>query len=151
MDTIIPGQLYLGDIRDAMDPLLGESIDRAISVQNEYEFTHMCADSWRVPFYDGQTVDNTVIHRAVKLIHEGIEAGQRVLIHCAAGVSRSPMITACYLFKSGRFPTYDKAFEHVAKCRPKVDPAPVIYRCGKSYCATGLTLEAKKEPTIVLP
>ena len=150
MDEIIPGQLYLGDIKDALDPLLGLEIDRAISVQTEYECIHKCADSWNVPFFDGQHVDNKTIHRAVRLIHEGIQAGQKVLIHCAGGISRSPMITACYLVKSGRFPTFDSAMEHIAKCRPKIDPAPVIYKCGKAYCMTGLKLEEKKDPTIVL-
>jgi len=150
MDEIIPGTLYLGDIKDALDANLGQSIDRAIAVCTEYHCDHKCADSWNAPFPDGQSVDNMTIHRVVRLIHEGIEAGQRVLIHCAAGISRSPMITACYLYKSGRFPSYDAAFEHVGKCRPKIDPAETIYRSGRSYCATGLTLDKKKDPTIVL-
>lgn len=151
MDSIIPGKLFLGDLADATDPQLGESIDRAIAVCNEYELKHRCADSWQVGFFDGQAVDNKVIHRAVSLIHDGIQAGQRVLIHCAAGISRSPMITACYLVKAGHFPNYDAALNHIAQCRPKIEPAGAIYRSGKSYCATGLRLSEKPEPIIVIP
>jgi protein-tyrosine phosphatase len=151
MDSIIFDKLFLGDLADATDPQLGERIDRAIAVCNEYELKHKCADSWQVGFHDGLAVDNKIIHRAVSLIHDGIRAGQRVLIHCAAGISRSPMITACYLVKAGHFQNFDAALNYIATRRSKISPAGAIYRSGKSYCATGLRLSETPEPLIVIP
>lgn len=153
MDEILPGKLYLGDIKDATASDLYLHIDRAIAVCTEYECHHNCPDSWNAPFPDGQITDGRIIHRAVKLIHEGIENGQRVLIHCAAGISRSPMVTACYLVKSHAIPglfDYDRAIEYIQRRRQKVDPDERIMRSGRSYCASGFKLEKKPVSGIIL-
>jgi len=141
MNEIIPGKLYLGDIMDALKTDLGQHIDRAIALCPEYECHHHCPDSWNAGFFDGVSSPPETIHRAVKLIHEGIETGKRVLIHCAGGVSRSPMVTACYLVKSGRFTNFDAAIEFVHSCRNKVDPDAKTYASGKRYCLSPLRLE----------
>lgn len=150
MNQIIPN-LFLGDIVDASAANLGQHIDRAINVCVEYFPAHACPDSWHVGFADGAKIDAKVIHRAVQLIHDGLLSGKRVLIHCAGGVSRSPMVVAAYLVKSGHFPTFDKAMAHVWECRNKVDPAEPTYRSGQAYCATGFRLTENVEPTIVIP
>lgn len=141
MDEIIPGKLYLGDLMDGLSADLSTNIDRAIAVCSEYECVHKCSDSWCVGFVDGASVHQALIHKAVKLIHQGILQGKRVLVHCVAGISRSPMIVACYLVKSGQFYDFDKALEFVHQCRS-----------GREYCRSSeLTLPNQIEPTIVMP
>lgn len=151
MDEIIPGKLYLGDIKDGTSPDLHLHIDRAIAVCTEYECHHNCPDSWNAPFPDGQKTDGSVIHRAVRLIHEGIQNGQRVLIHCAAGISRSPMVVACYLVKSGKMWDFDQSIEFVQSRRKCVDPHEKIMRSGRAYCASGFKLEQKETTGIIIP
>lgn len=54
-------------------------------------------------------------------IHNFIKSNQGILVHCAAGVSRSATITIAYLMKYHKLKLKD-AYHHVKKCRPIINP-----------------------------
>jgi protein-tyrosine phosphatase len=56
-----------------------------------------------------------------KFIKEHLENGERVLVHCYVGVSRSATIMIAYLMAND-FVSYRKAFDHVKDRRMKVSP-----------------------------
>lgn len=43
------------------------------------------------------------------------------LVHCAAGISRSPMVVLGYLMKHGGL-SLEQAYDHVGRERPKINP-----------------------------
>lgn len=56
---------------------------------------------------------------AVKQLLNLFEDGHnRVLVHCVAGMDRSPFIAAIYLVKKGFCKNYFEAFEKIKKTRP---------------------------------
>jgi protein-tyrosine phosphatase len=58
-----------------------------------------------------------------KFIDECIIKGGRILIHCAAGISRSSTFTLCYLMKKHLL-TYDEAYKILKKGRSIAFPNP---------------------------
>ena len=69
---------------------------------------------------DGRN-DCDQIDRAVDTLHELIQQGKRVLVHCRAGVSRSPSVVAAYLAKYQGH-TFNSALEVVKNGRSIADP-----------------------------
>jgi len=58
---------------------------------------------------------------AVTFIHNAISSGKTVLVHCAAGISRSSSFACAYLMKTDRI-TFEEALEEIQKARPIVSP-----------------------------
>ena len=52
-----------------------------------------------LPLPDGEPFDGDYIDTVSDFIHTQIEAGQKVLVHCHMGVSRSVSMTMAYLIK----------------------------------------------------
>lgn len=69
------------------------------------------------PDYDirGEAVD------ALQFIKEGIDANERILVHCHAGISRSSTIVLLHLMFHRGF-DLDGALEHLKTVRPVVNP-----------------------------
>ncbi len=55
------------------------------------------------------------------VIHQYLEHGMNVLVHCHLGVSRSPAVVVAYMIRYHGL-SYDQAMEHVAIRRPCIDP-----------------------------
>mmetsp|Transcript_2708 Transcript_2708/g.2777 ORF Transcript_2708/g.2777 Transcript_2708/m.2777 type:complete len:164 (-) Transcript_2708:102-593(-) len=58
---------------------------------------------------------------AYEFIDNCVSKGGKILIHCAAGVSRSSTFTCCYLMKKNEI-TYEEAYEILEKGRPVANP-----------------------------
>ena len=58
---------------------------------------------------------------AIAFIDGAIQKGGSVLVHCAAGISRSGAITCAYLMWKNKW-TFDKAFEYGRAQRSKLFP-----------------------------
>ena len=58
---------------------------------------------------------------AFKFMHEQLESGHHVLVHCAAGQSRSGTIAAAYLTAFHKY-TASKALHYVKQRRTIIDP-----------------------------
>jgi protein-tyrosine phosphatase len=56
-----------------------------------------------------------------KIINKSILEGKNILIHCAAGVSRSPTLAIAYLMIDNKWST-EEAVDYVRKKRPEIDP-----------------------------
>jgi atypical dual specificity phosphatase len=66
------------------------------------------------------------IESAVKIIEDALKSNKgrgRILVHCSAGVSRSPTIVVAYLMKH-RNMSLRTALGHVVRTRPQVSPNP---------------------------
>ncbi len=61
------------------------------------------------------------LDETASLVHGWRKSGRRVLIHCAAGISRSPTVAAAYLMRKFEWSAGD-ALQHVRVGRPVVRP-----------------------------
>jgi protein-tyrosine phosphatase len=122
LSEIIPGKLYLGEaghayelgIAKKLSPLA--SITRIINVTEFDEVPNYLEDVQgyeylRIAVYD---VNNEEIEEyfeaAYNFIEKAFAEGHKVLVHCYAGMSRSPTIVASYMMRK-----YDMSFEGAAK------------------------------------
>jgi protein-tyrosine phosphatase len=83
-----------------------------------------------LPVLDAQFLPFDVVDEVMRTIARNIRAGP-VLIHCAAGLSRSPVMAALYFDLVG-YRSFDAALDELARLRP-TDPSPVIVRSAKEY------------------
>ena len=84
----------------------------------------------QLPMLDAQPLQFEMLDQVMQTVARNIIAGG-VLIHCAAGLSRSPVMVALYFDLVG-FRNFDEALNEVARLRT-VDPSPVIVRSAKQY------------------
>lgn len=75
---------------------------------------------------DGEPITKSKMQRGVAYINEQVKAGNRVLVMCGAGISRSATFVLAYLLENG----YDlhQAFDLLRGARPQVDPHPVLWQ-----------------------
>lgn len=106
-DEIID-RLWIGDLDDVIDPTVyTREFERVINVLNLIE-----------PDEKGY-VDENIIDSLANIIHVALESGERVLVHCGAGIERSPLVVVYYLWKFKQF-TLLSAYEYVMEHRPIV-------------------------------
>jgi protein-tyrosine phosphatase len=77
------------------------------------------------PFDDGNYIPKKSIPLVTGFIHEQIVAGKKVLVHCAAGRSRSVCMVMAYLIEYKQMSLGD-AFHLVFRQRPEALPNPVL-------------------------
>jgi len=66
-----------------------------------------------------------VIETGLKFIAEQMNAGNKIFVHCNAGVSRSPSLVMMYLRSVGELPeSLREAFKIFKALYPKADPQP---------------------------
>jgi protein-tyrosine phosphatase len=82
------------------------------------------------PMLDAQPLEFEMVDEVMHTVARSIIGGG-VLIHCAAGLSRSPVMVALYFDLVG-FKNFDEALNEVSRLRT-VDPSPVIVRSAKQY------------------
>jgi protein-tyrosine phosphatase len=61
------------------------------------------------------------------------DTNNKILIHCAAGISRSPSIVIAYLMNNTNMKTFDSAFKFLHNIRPLIDPNPNFIKQLKIY------------------
>lgn len=124
--TLVVPHLYLSNVLTANNKKFLESknIKHIISISDaendipQYPFikTHYFY------FKDTPQYDSTIFYNtAFKIIDEAIQKGENVLVHCEAGISRSPTIVASYLIKKYHIST-EQAIQMIQKVRPQVNP-----------------------------
>lgn len=127
MVTKILPHLYLGDWSDAIN-FKGE----VICVMQEILSPK---DSYWIPIIrtnrptndeqliEDQDVETTALKHQIDLITFMIDKNMGVevdtLIHCMAGIERSPLVVACYLHEYQGM-TYNEAYELIQEKRPEV-------------------------------
>lgn len=130
MQEILPG-LYLGDYQAAsnLEVLKEASITHILIAAEECsarfpeQFTYK-----KVGIADSlQTSLGTYIQEALAYVRQAIEAGGKVLIHCAAGVSRSASLVIAYVMQEKQW-GMAQALSWVREKRPVISPNPSFMR-----------------------
>ena len=80
----------------------------------------------KVALTDDGGNDCDQLDRAVDTLHELVQQGHRVLVHCRQGVSRSPSVVAAYLSKYEGH-TLNSALEVVQNGRKIADPNSALW------------------------
>lgn len=130
--TQVLDRLYLGGFHDA----------EGLAKNNYLDITHVCnctteklnlpRQRFRVIQMDQIDCHEWVpakLYSAVDWIHQSLSSGGRVLVHCHAGVSRSPTLLACYLYTCGF--DFNKAVSSLKHLRNVVEPHEVILASAK--------------------
>jgi atypical dual specificity phosphatase len=80
-----------------------------------------------VPMMDGPRNSREAFETAVDAVESRLAAGDRTLIHCSAGASRSPAVAAAALalHRDGELKT---ALQQVLNRRPEADPHDALIR-----------------------
>lgn len=103
-DEIING-LWVGNLDDVIDPdVYKREFERVINVLNLIEPD------------DKGYVDADVLDALAVIINKALESGERVLVHCGAGIERSPLTIVYYLWKFKQY-TLNQAYELVQEKR----------------------------------
>ena len=85
-------------------------------------------DHVRIPVEDRPNTDLSVYFDSVSdKIEEARISGKHVLVHCRAGISRSPTIVIAYLMKHKAMNLLD-AYNHVKSRRPFALPKPGFWK-----------------------
>lgn len=124
----LKGRLYLGDWEASTDQELIEwqRINSVVTVMSK-SMIQLTKPSLKqvnqhgVPAEDSPNFDiYSYFPTATQFIHESLMNGN-VLVHCAAGISRSATIVIAYLIKYNKM-TLEEALKYVQKRRPIVSP-----------------------------
>ena len=97
MDYILD-RLAVGDIQDAINP--PKEITALLNCTEEHDTSREGLAYCKLPLIDFQPIDPQFIPKAVSWLKEVI-ADHTVLVHCNAGIGRSPSIVVCYLYEIG--------------------------------------------------
>jgi protein-tyrosine phosphatase len=62
----------------------------------------------------------------MQTLAEAIRCGALLLV-CAAGMSRSPIMAAAWMHRRGIL-DFDSAMQHIEALRPTIDPSPILLR-----------------------
>ncbi len=75
-----------------------------------------------LPTEDTRAISQRRLTDGVAFVSEGLDVGERVLIHCQYGIGRSALLAACVLVDRGAPPI--AALEAVKRARPVISPSP---------------------------
>ncbi|XP_053306406.1 dual specificity protein phosphatase 5 [Spea bombifrons] len=117
--------LYLGSAHHASrcDSLASLRITALLNVSRKMadSFTDQYNYKW-IPVDDNHTADiSSHFQEAIDFIDTVRCSGGRVLVHCEAGISRSPTICIAYLMKARRL-RLEEAFEYIKQRRSLISP-----------------------------
>ena len=129
MVTKILDHLYLGDLVDALT-FKGEIICVIQEIPNAEP-----SNAYWIPIIrtkgelnddhliDNQDVEVTAlphqIEMVIDMLHRNRYSDTDTLVHCMAGIERSPLVIASYLHKYNNM-TWDEAYEFIKEKRPEV-------------------------------
>ncbi|XP_068114096.1 dual specificity protein phosphatase 5 [Hyperolius riggenbachi] len=104
---------FLANLR--ITALLNVSRKSAECIKDQYDY------KW-IPVEDNHTTDiSSHFQEAIDFIDTVRHSGGKVLVHCEAGISRSPTICMAYLMKTKRL-HLEEAFEYIKQRRSLISP-----------------------------
>ncbi len=121
---VAPG-LYVGGqhTRRGLERLTTAGVTAIVSLRDEYDDKQGRRAPKRYLYLP--TVDNTPprledLRQGVAFIHEEINRGGSVYVHCRSGVGRAPTMAAAYLVSTGLTPA--EAWARIRAARPFIRP-----------------------------
>jgi protein tyrosine phosphatase (PTP) superfamily phosphohydrolase (DUF442 family) len=113
--------LFIGNSNDSRDinRLRQLGINSVVNVAKDLEGPWFHGEFWnyKIPLYDGPGNKLWQITMAVDIINTLLSNGEKVLVHCHSGMSRSPSIVALVLAVNNICPTLEEAFNFVKTYR----------------------------------
>jgi hypothetical protein len=123
----ITDQIWISGYAVAKD--LWESNPAGIThVLNVSGFDYLEAESVQymyVPINDGEPIPPNQFAACMAFMQIAIESKGKILVHCCAGISRSPTIVASFLHYSHAM-EFNKAINYIMTLRPVVNPAVAV-------------------------
>jgi len=126
-DLVHPG-IWIGSYSSVVDDELSKEIDVVLNMAIECDYTLKARTQLvKIGIEDGRLTNIGVFKKAAEVIHHARSAGKTVLVHCAAGVSRSSTAVLAYLMLYENM-GWVEALEYVQKSRSCVNPHPLLVR-----------------------
>lgn len=130
MDTpneVYPG-IWIGSYSSVVDDDLSEVIDVVLNMAIECDYALKAKTQLvKIGIEDGRLTNRGVFSKAAEVIRQSRDANKTILVHCAAGVSRSSTAVLAYLMRYEGM-GWGEALDHVQKSRPCVNPHPLLVR-----------------------
>jgi protein-tyrosine phosphatase len=110
--------------------LLKEGITHIINVTKDIPFYHENSNRIKIEYLnipvDDFLGENIQKHfdKTNEFIDKVKQQNGKVLVHCQAGISRSPTIVIAYMIKNEKNLTLDNALKYLKKIRSIVSPKP---------------------------
>ena len=131
MSVILPN-LLLGDVNDAFMAVRGSTRPQVnailtmaaeLPLHKQFMGLQHFLDYKYIPMDDSPSQDLlSNLPEALDFIQTQLEQGHTVLVHCAAGISRSASVVIAYLMSHGM--SLEQAYGYVKSRRPIVQPNP---------------------------
>lgn len=129
-------KLYLGDWNDAQDleglqrRNISHILNSAFELYNVFPrmFTYKSIKADDMPSYDM----SPYFEEAADWIHNSLQVGTGVFVHCHMGISRSTTLMISYFIKYQGW-TFDQALNHIRRLRPIVHPNSGFVKQLKKY------------------
>lgn len=154
IDNILPG-LYLGSNYYNWESLQERNITHILILSEDIQPNFIGKIKYMVVRIPDSNQANilSVIPRCISYIEEGIASGG-ILVHCLAGISRSPTIVMAYLLYKNYSPTVDEAYNLLRQKRSRILPNTGFW--DQLYLFTALKFEIPQQkyldnqPSIIL-
>jgi protein-tyrosine phosphatase len=75
-----------------------------------------------LPTGDTRAISQRMLRDGVEFVGDGLDAGERVFVHCQYGIGRSALLALATLVWRGEGPL--EALERVKRARPAISPSP---------------------------
>lgn len=115
--------IALGDFEDSREP---DGVDAVLNVAAEAPVLHGLP-CLHLKIEDQQPISRRDLKLALGFLTDRTVVGHRVLVHCWAGVSRSPAIVAAFLTMTAGL-SADEALATIQQKRWKSDPDPTVWQ-----------------------
>jgi predicted protein tyrosine phosphatase len=99
-----------------------------------------------LPTLDTRAISQAKLRDGVAFASEGLDAGERVFVHCQYGIGRSALLTLCVLVDQGDPPLV--ALERAKTARPVVSPSPEQL---EAFIAFSARLRAERDAPWPMP
>lgn len=150
-------RLYLGNVYHAMELAYRANpsgITAVLNVSTEPPYDENPGILYcHIPFPDGYEVPQREFAEAMAFLRFCWENGYTVLVHCAAGISRSTTMVVSFMHYM-KMKDMMAALGHVKMCRPIVEPAPAVLSSCKRHLGynlpTGAESDEEKVKALVL-
>jgi len=127
VSAVLDGELYLGNAHASSDEALLRRLEIQRVVSVGCRTRALDGVRWfHVGVLDRGNQDITAcLPEMAAFIEDGLSQGERVLVHCRAGICRSPALVAGFLAYSGRVPQISEALKlvrarrSIARIRPE--------------------------------
>ncbi len=127
-------RLYLGSLVDAEKIARSNpfEITTVVSLCSQQVFSRGTGIHYlRIPVTDARPIAASKLKAIMACIGEGIHKGT-VLLHCASGVSRSPIFAAAWMHRCG-YRSFDLALKEIAELRSVIDPCDELCASVKEH------------------